>query len=269
MRNNKILATAIATALAGTLSAGGVSAGALSVTYQTGTTKQEGRTVATEAIGSNQVIPNGGTSCGVGGALVSVSYITGNDFTQNTSVTFQLLEGSDPATQAVFRTTAGPLSGPSNVSPNALTYTSGTSSALIALSGGGEGTNAMTFLIQATGQTIPKESSLTFSFCMDKADLLKEEGQSLSVKVDFSGTKYISEAGGTITVVNAKNGAEGTIGPGVDDGDVKIDVGGEAGSQKFTGSSIDQDEKLTAILGEICLGTNSTSDIFASDLETE
>jgi hypothetical protein len=271
MRNNKILATAMTTALAGALSAGGVSAGALSVTYQKGTTEQEGRTVATEAIGSNQVIPtlNGGTSCGAGGALVSVSYITGNDFTQNTSVTFQLLEGSDPATQAVFRTTAGPLSGPSNVSPNALTYTSGTSSALIALSGGGEGTNAMTFLIQATGQTIPKESSLTFSFCMDKADLLKEEGQSLSVKVDFSGTKYISEAGGTITVVNAKNGAEGTIGPGVDDGDVKIDVGGEAGSQKFTGSSIDQDEKLTAILGEICLGTNSTSDIFASDLETE
>jgi hypothetical protein len=262
MRNNKILATAMTTALAGALSAGGVNAGALTVTYPDGTPVISGnaRSVANEVITPNQIIPS---NCTSGTTELSVNYITDNAFTQNTQVTFQLLEGTDLATTAVFLTnSSATTTSASDVSPSALSVTGSTTSTPIALVGGGEGTNTLTFLLQATGNEIPAQSTLQFSFCISKADILEEAGQSLGVKVDFSSTKYISEPGGTITVVNGQPGAEGDINAGLDDGDVKVDVGGEAGAKKFTGSSIDQTNQLSAILGEVCLSGNSNVSVY-------
>lgn len=268
MRNKKILATAITAALAGSLGASGVNAGALTVFYPVDTETNPPSVinpspmyVATEEIGINQTLSD---ACPTGAASrVQVTYVLDNDLVANDQITFQLNEGSSAASTAVFQTAAGNEPGASagQISPNTLVITAaaGGGSGLFALSGGGEGTNTLTFAVQGSG--ISKNSSLTFSFCVDKADLLEEQGQSLGITLSFP-TKA-EEAGGTITVIGAQQGSNVTIDEGEDDGKVKVNIGSDAGAKKFTGSSLGED---TAILGEFCFSENETT-VYKKDLK--
>jgi hypothetical protein len=259
MRNNKILATAMTTALAGALSAGGVNAGTLSVFYP-GSTSTEGddtpRYVATEEIGSDQTLPDDDSGCPAAGSRIQLTYILDNALDPNDTITLELFEGSSLAETAVFQTQTGEKAGASanQVSPGTLEINSSGGSGLFALSGGGEGTNTLTFIVQ--GDTVAAEGSLTFSFCVDKADLLEEAGQSLSVNLTLSN----NDDGGTVPILSSAQGSDATVDATDEDGKIKVDIGGEAGAKKLTGSSLGED---SAILGEICISKN---DINGADI---
>ena len=110
MRNNKILATAIATALAGTLSAGGVSAGTMTVTYPDTSITTPPIYVATEEISINQTLSDAcptGSSPPTSTVRVQVDYVTDNDLVANDQIVLQLNEGSDAAETAFFQTKVG------------------------------------------------------------------------------------------------------------------------------------------------------------------
>jgi hypothetical protein len=254
MRNNKILATAITTALAGALSAGGVSAGSLSiVTFPNGSSTGDNipRYVATEAIGTGQTLPD------ICSTKITAVYQLDEDekLDLNDLVTLQLLEGSTLAEGAMFDTGAGA----GQVSPNTLTINTGptgTGSGSFALSDGGDGEPTLEFVIQGSGA--PVGSTLTFTFCIGNADILAEQGQSIGLSLSVNGSVDDSE-----TILSSLQGSEASIDAGRDDGDVKVNIGSGAGAKNFTGSSI---AETTAILGRVCVAENDTISLYNNTL---
>jgi hypothetical protein len=194
---------------------------------------------------------------------ITVTYYTSTDLPDNAEIRFTLLEGSEPG-DAVFFTNSN-SSGVSDISPGTLTIQQTSSSATVALISGGETENTMAFRIQ---DVVSKESTMTFTFCIADADVLQDPNQSINLKIEFldeSGSAIAGETVGTQSVLLAKNGSDGIVNAGIDDGDVKVDVGSESGAKKFSGSSIDQTEQLTAILGEVCFQEKIPAP-YASDL---
>jgi hypothetical protein len=251
MRNNKILATAITTALVGSLSVGGVNAGITKVTYPAGEIGPP-MSVATEEIDVNQLLPFTCSATSTTSVLIAVDYTlsdTGEKLDLNDLITLELYEGTSLAETAVFKTNTDTAA--TTISPGALTIKSkgGGSSGTFALSSGGEGTNTLQFIAQSGGVT--EGSTLTFSFCVDKADILKEQGQSIGINLTMTNGKSASQV-----ILNSAQGSQATINGGKDDGKVKVNIGSDAGAKKLTGSSISED---TAILGKICLSENKTA----------
>jgi hypothetical protein len=261
MRNNKILATAITTALAGALSAGGVNAGTMTVSYPSTDPDPNPMYVATEEIGVSQTLSN---SC-PSGEKIKVSYVLDNQLDVSDVITLTLNEGSSTAGTTVFQTATDdkPGSSPSQISPNTLTITppSSGSSGFFGLSGGGEGTSELKFIMQ--GSSVSAGSTLTFNFCVDKADILEEAGQTLGVTLSLTN----EDTGGTKTILGSQQGAKMIIDAGTDKNKVKVDIGGEAGAKQLTGSSLGTE---SAILGQFCLDTNNqTNKPYRKDLKTQ
>lgn len=308
MRNNRVLAITMATALGGVLGSVNTFAGIQGICYpDTGPAGPAGTAtglcadggdeglgeaipgwtnaaggddeqlslmyVATEAIGKGEPLPNGGDNCeGNGGESVMVSYVTESDWTQNTVVSLSL---TDSTGKAIFG-----FNGLSNTSADGVVANTIltiqdkddgagapiASDANLVLSSGGLGESSMDFTVQLPADTsglLNKGSTLDFFFCVDKSDVLKTAGESLSVSVGFgNNASSITDAGGSITLLASKSGASGQVNAGADKDLVKVDIGGEAGAKKFTGSSLGDD---TVILGEVCLEAAAGS-IYGNDL---
>jgi hypothetical protein len=251
MRNNKILATAMTTALAGALSAGGVNAGTLEVIYPTGSNykippQTTAMSVPTEEIAANQILPD------LCSSTITVNYTLSDDGEKldlNDLITIELLEGTSLAETAVLDTNPNPVA-TTTISPGALVIRSNDGgSGTFALSGGGEDTNTLQFIVQSGG--VGNKSTLAFTFCVGKADILKEQGQSIGISFTMTNGKSASQ-----TILSAVQGSQAVLDGGIDDGKVKVNIGSDAGAKNLTGSSISED---TAILGEICLDVNDAA----------